>query len=240
MEGSERVARDGRGVRDAPVVPERRHVVSGTIAGVLVVIYVITAFTSPTGWTNTSASPGFVNLSLIPRLVSDEGELWRIVTASGLHLGVLDLAASLLTVLFIGMPLEDRFGRKRYLGLLFLGTVGAGAAVMLLAEGFSRTATATGASVALIGAALVVARRLRVNLWALGGLVVADVVVLWTQADDISLFAPLGGLVTGLAVAGVLVAVPSGPRRGRIQTAGLVGVFAVLVVLIVIGMIRTG
>lgn len=221
-----------------PPLPRRRWLVSTMVGLALPLLYVFTAATSAVGWTDASASPAFVSMSLIPRLVAD-GELWRLVTASGLHLGPLDLLASLLTVALIGTALEDRFGRKRYAALLALCAFGAGTAVILFAEPISRTATATGAGLGLLAAA-VVTRQVRLRWLSLLVVVVVDTVVLALESYDISLFAPVGGMVTGIVVSLVLVGIPHEVRQGRMQYVGLAVVFAVLVAVSGLGIALMG
>lgn len=208
-------------------LPRRRWLVSIVLLCVLPLFYIFTAVTSAVGWTDASASPAFVTFSLIPRLVA-EGEVWRLITASGLHLGPLDLLASLLTLALIGTALEDRFGRKRYAALLALCAFGAGAAVILFAEPISRTATATGVGVGLL-AASVLTREVTLRWPALVIVVAADVIALTVESNDISLYAPLGGLVTGMLVSGLLVRIPHEVRQGRMHYVGLAVVFVVLV-----------
>lgn len=216
-------------------LPRRRWLVSAVLCGVLPLFYIFTAATSAVGWTDASASPAFVSMSLIPALVAD-GEVWRLITAAGLHLGPLDLIASLLTVGLIGTALEDRFGRKRYAALLALCAFGAGAAVMVFAEPISRTATATGAGVGLLAAALCT-RQVRLRWPALVIVVAADALVLSLESYDISLFAPLGGLVTGAVVSWLLVGIPHEVRQGRMHYVGLAAVAAALVGVAALGIV---
>ncbi|KAF5466726.1 hypothetical protein F2P56_016630 [Juglans regia] len=81
------------------------------------------------------------------KLVVEEGEGWRLLSCMWLHAGVIHLVANMLSLLFIGIRLEQEFGFVR-VGILYLLSGFGGS---LLSALNSKTSISVGASGALFG-----------------------------------------------------------------------------------------
>ena len=88
--------------------------------------------------------------ALVPELVFQNGEWWRAIAANFLHYGWAHLAVNLLGLYTLGMFLEPRLGKIRY--LFCYATSGIGTMLCLLAAGHMAVG-ASGAIMGLVGAA---------------------------------------------------------------------------------------
>ncbi|CAL5353011.1 unnamed protein product [Camellia sinensis] len=79
--------------------------------------------------------------------VVEEHEVWRLLSCSWLHAGVLHVLANMVSLLFVGIRLEEEFGFVR-IGLLYIIS---GLGGSLLSALFIRTTISVGASGALFG-----------------------------------------------------------------------------------------
>lgn len=125
-----------------------------------------------------------------------EGEWWRLGTAMFLHYGLLHLGMNMLVLWFIGPPLEEYFGRWRYL-LVYLVCGLAGAAGALVWSPNALTVGASGAIWGIMGAALVLEAR---RIYVFGGQAMGLVVVngaLTFLIPGISIGGHVGGFIGG-------------------------------------------
>ncbi|MEJ7727580.1 MAG: rhomboid family intramembrane serine protease [Polyangiaceae bacterium] len=100
------------------------------------------------GWT----TPTFITYGgMIPELVIEEGQWWRLATACFMHLGIFHLGFNTVAIMQIGPSVEELFGRGRMLFFFMLTGVLAFAASALLQD--APTAGASGAIMGLIGVA---------------------------------------------------------------------------------------
>ena len=162
-------------------------------------------------------------------LVAD-GEVWRLVTSGFLHAGPLHLAFNMIALWVLGRDLELVLGRLRY-GLLYgVSLLGGSTAVTLLGEPDRPVLGASGAVFGLMGALVIVLRRLRLSPGPALTTIVINVVLTFT-IPGLSVLGHLGGLVTGLAVAAALVHGParSRPRAGLLAVGGIAALLVVLV-----------
>ncbi|CAN6973829.1 unnamed protein product [Brassica oleracea var. botrytis] len=79
--------------------------------------------------------------------VVEEHEAWRLFTCIWLHVGVIHLVANMISLLFVGIRLEQQFGFVR-IGVIYV-TSGVGGSV--LSSLFIRNGVSVGASGALFG-----------------------------------------------------------------------------------------
>jgi membrane associated rhomboid family serine protease len=124
------------------------------------------------------------------------GEWWRLLSSAFLHYGPVHLAMNMLSVWWIGRPLEDWLGPARYV-LLYLVAGLAGSAGALLFSPDKVTVGASGAIFGILGAALVLERQ---QTYVLGGSAITLLVVnlAFTFAvPGISIGGHLGGLAGG-------------------------------------------
>ena len=158
-------------------------------------------------------------------------EPWRAVTAAFLHLPEmpLHLGVNMLVLWQIGPYLEGLLGRARFLALYLISAIGGSAGVLLLAP-TPRTIVRTSAEAAeYAGWATPVLNR---SLGRSSGAMYAVVAINMAFGffyPGISWQGHLGGLITGVAVAGVFALLAHGTRR-RWQWPG-----AALVLIVIVG-----
>lgn len=160
-------------------------------------------------------------------------EPWRLVTAAFLHSPSMPLHIlfNMYALWLTGPYLEALLGRVRFLALYLVCALGGSIGYLALVSPYSDgwlagTVGASGAVFGLFGAFFVVQRRMNRD----AGQIVAVVAVNFAigfLVPNIAWQAHLGGLVTGVVVAAVLVYAPR-QRRSQLQLAGLAGVVVVL------------
>jgi len=226
-----RTTRTARTLGGGPLRASATPVVTATLVGVNVVVFLLTALSAGSAWDNV-ASPWVDATWLVPADVA-AGQWWRLITAGFLHAGPLHLLLNMIALWVLGRDLEVVLGRLRYALLYGVSLLGSSTAVVLLGAPNLPVVGASGAVFGLMGALLVVLRRLQLSLGP--ALVVIGInVVLTFSIDGLSRLGHLGGLATGLVVAAALV---HGPARSRPRT-GLLAVGAIALVLVVLVAIR--
>ena len=145
--------------------------------------------------------------------VSD-GEWYRVLTSAFVHAKPnplpVHIGFNMLSLWWIGAPLEQRLGRIRYFALYVISALGASAAVLVIAPG-SLTIGASGAIFGLFGATAVYMRRMRYDMRPVLILLGLNILFSFTWAN-VSWQGHLGGLLTGTVLAiGMLYA----PRERR-------------------------
>ncbi|WP_046319020.1 rhomboid family intramembrane serine protease [Mycobacterium sp. UM_Kg1] len=159
-----------------------------------------------------------------------EGQTYRLLTSAFLHYGAMHLLLNMWALYVVGPALEGSLGRARYLALYLLSALGGSVTVYLLAPLTSATAGASGAIFGLFGAALIIGRRLNVDVGWIGALIVINLVFTFT-VPRISWQGHVGGLITGLVIA-CAYAYPPTAHRPRIQAAAGLALLALFVALI--------
>jgi membrane associated rhomboid family serine protease len=221
-----RTARQGTTVAGA--APVGRSVVVPALIAINAAVFVLTAVQAGNPMYNT-LSALFRELSLVPGFVH-EGEWWRVITSGFLHIGPIHLVFNMLALWMLGRDLEIVLGRGRFLALYLVSMLGGAAAVMLFYAPDAQVAGASGAVFGLMGALVVVLRRLRAPAGQVFGIIGLNVLIS-VVIPGISLIGHLGGLVVGAAATAALVYAP--PRhRTVVQVAALGGLAVVLVLLI--------
>ncbi|MEJ2886756.1 rhomboid family intramembrane serine protease [Actinomycetospora aeridis] len=221
-----------RGVGGGRQRTDARPVVTTTLVAVNLVVFVLTALSAGSVWENY-ASPWVEATWLVPDDVA-AGQWWRLVTAGFLHIGPLHVAFNMVALWVLGRDLELVLGRLRFSLLYGVSLLGGSVAVVLFGDPSRPVAGASGAVFGLMGALLVVLRRLQLNQGP-ALLTIGINVVLSFTIPGLSLLGHLGGLVTGVLVAAVLV---HGPARSR-PAAGLLAVGGIVVVLVVLVAVRS-
>ncbi|WP_405439493.1 rhomboid family intramembrane serine protease [Streptomyces avidinii] len=148
------------------------------------------------------------------------GEYHRLLTSMFLHAQWWHIIGNMIALWVIGGPLEAALGRVRYLAVFLLSGLGGSALVYLLSEPYVRTLGASGAVFGLLGATVVLAKRLRYEMRPVIVMVVLMLVLTFVPlggALTVSWQAHVGGLVTG-ALVGLGMLVPtSGRHRALVQ-----------------------
>jgi membrane associated rhomboid family serine protease len=173
-------------------------------------------------------------LTLWPPAVAG-GEYYRLITSAFLHYGLAHILFNMWALYVIGPPLERLLGRARYGALYGLSALGGSVLVFLIAPLNTATAGASGAVFGLFGATFVVARKLRLDVKWVVGLIVLNLAFTFVGplmgSGAISWQGHLGGLFTGGLVSAALVYAPRA-QRNLIQTSLAAGLLAVFLMLI--------
>ncbi|RNL83337.1 rhomboid family intramembrane serine protease [Halostreptopolyspora alba] len=162
------------------------------------------------------------------------GEWYRLLTSAFLHGGVGHLLLNGLALYIFGRPLEEALGHARYLALWVLSAMGGSVLSLLVMPLDHASVGASGAVFGLIGALVVMGRRMRVDvrfvLILLGLNLLISVMV-----PQISLIGHLGGLLSGLVLGAAYAYLPTGSAGGvspRVRTLTHIGVTAAFAVLL--------
>ncbi|MFG2027163.1 rhomboid family intramembrane serine protease [Streptomyces sp. NPDC048825] len=180
-----------------------------------------------------------LGLAYVPGLGSvegvAEGQWYRLATAMFLHGSVIHIAFNMLSLWWIGGPLEAALGRARYIALYAISGLAGSALTYLLAEPNQPSLGASGAIFGLFGATAILMRRLNYDMRPVIALLVINLIFTFGWSN-IAWEAHIGGLVGGVVIGYAMVHAPRG-RRALIQY----GVCAlVLVAVVVMTLIRTG
>lgn len=197
-------------------------------------VYLATGLQPPGTLRDPSNSSLFAYLQLFPFRVHD-GDYYKLLTSAFVHFDPLHIALNMLSLAIFGPPLERLLGRWRFSALYLLSALGGSALVYLSESPFTATAGASGAIFGLIGACLVLMRRLQLDPTWLIGTIVLNFVFTFSVAG-ISVLGHVGGFVAGVLCALALGGDPRSSRRvpARLQVAGLGAVLALVVVLVAV------
>jgi membrane associated rhomboid family serine protease len=196
--------------------------VTQTIIGLCVAAYLLQILPDSTVTENYKFAPVFAL-----------AEPWRLLTAAFLHSpsSPLHILFNMYALWMTGPYLEALFGRVRFLALYLLSALGGSVVYMLLAspenvnQWGAGTVGASGAVFGLFGAFFVVQRRLNRATGPLIAIIVINFALGFLPG--VAWQAHLGGLITGVLTAGVLVYAPK-ENRTAIQAAGLAVIAALL------------
>jgi membrane associated rhomboid family serine protease len=162
-----------------------------------------------------------------------EGQWYRLVTSMFLHGSVTHILFNMLSLWWIGGPLEAALGRARYLTLYFASGLAGSALTYLLAAPNQPSLGASGAIFGLFGATGVLMRRLRYDMRPLIILLVINLIFTFSPMFNIAWEAHVGGLVGGVLIGYAMVHAPR-ERRALIQYGMCVLVLAAVVIMTVI------
>ncbi|MER7181893.1 rhomboid family intramembrane serine protease [Streptomyces hyaluromycini] len=164
-----------------------------------------------------------------------QGQYYRMLTAMFLHdsSSPMHIVFNMLSLWWIGGPLEAALGRARYITLYFVSGLAGSALTYLLAAQNQPSLGASGAIFGLFGATAVLIRRLNYDMRPIIALLVINLI--FTFSGGIAWQAHIGGLVAGVITGYAMVHAPR-ERRNLIQygTCALV-----LVATVVITVVRT-
>ncbi|MGW1072172.1 rhomboid family intramembrane serine protease [Streptomyces sp. NPDC002537] len=155
-----------------------------------------------------------------------EGQWYRLLTSMFLHQAPMHIAFNMLSLWWLGPPLEAALGRARYLALYMLSGLGGAALTFLIADPTQPSLGASGAVFGLLGATAVLMRRLNYDMRPVVALLVLNLIFTFAWAN-IAWQAHIGGLVVGTAVAYGLV---HAPREKRVLVQRLTCGAALLVI----------
>ncbi|HET8559717.1 MAG TPA: rhomboid family intramembrane serine protease [Marmoricola sp.] len=154
-----------------------------------------------------------LNLHWVPGVA--DGAWWQLLTAVFTHVAIVHIGVNMLTLWFLGPPLEAMLGRARFVAVYLVSGLTGSTAVMLFSDPHSQTLGASGAIFGLLGALLVVAIKVRGNVQVLLFWLAVNLVFTFT-VSGISWQGHVGGLVGGMLLAGAMVYAPR-TRRALVQ-----------------------
>lgn len=163
-----------------------------------------------------------------------EGQWYRLLTAMFLHSSYMHIAFNMLSLWWIGGPLEAALGRARYLTLYLVSGLAGSALTYLLAAPNQPSLGASGAIFGLFGATAILMRRLKYDMRPVVILLVINLIITFGWGN-IAWEAHIGGLVGGLVIGYAMVHAPR-ERRALIQYGACA---LVLVAVLVVTVVRT-
>lgn len=147
-----------------------------------------------------------LNYGLAGIAITQFGEYYRFITAIFLHAGIIHILFNMLILWQIGSVIELSIGKLRYAGLYLACGLGGGVASVLFNDPLVLSVGASGAIFGLLGAYVVMAKRLNINHSQVLTLIFINLAIGFI-VPGIDWHAHVGGLLTGMAVASIL------PRR---------------------------
>lgn len=159
-------------------------------------------------------------------------EPWRMVTSVFVHSTslIFHVLLNMYTLWIFGQLLEGLLGRWRFLSLYLISGLGGSVGVLWLSDPRVGVVGASGAIFGLMGAFLVIQRRLGGQTTQLFVLLGINLVIGFVPGFNVAWQAHLGGLVTGALVGFIFVETRKRSQQA-LQVWLLVGVVAVLFVL---------
>ncbi|OAH11855.1 rhomboid family intramembrane serine protease [Streptomyces jeddahensis] len=233
--------RQGSGTGHAPAANQPRTIAGGTMAAdprmvtkILVAINLAVFVVQLSIGDRFTDRFSLIGRAYVPVLGSLEGiadgQWYRLLTAMFLHGGVVHIAFNMLSLWWIGGPLEAALGRARYIVLYAVSGLAGSALTYLIAAPNQPSLGASGAIFGLFGATAVLMRRMNYDMRPVIALLVINLVFTFTWAN-IAWEAHVGGLVGGVVVGYAMVHAPR-ERRTLIQSATCAVVLAVSLVMV--------
>lgn len=238
--------RTGSGTGHAPSASQPRTLAGGTVAAdprlltkVLIGLNLAVFLVQQAVGDRFTDRFDLIGRAYVPLLGSVEGvadgQWYRMLTAMFLHGSYVHILFNMLSLWWIGGPLEAALGRARYLALYFVSGLAGSALSYLLAAPNQPSLGASGAIFGLFGATAVLLRRLKYDMRPVVALLVINLIFTFNPAFNIAWQAHIGGLVAGVVVGYAMVHAPR-ERRALIQY----GVCAVVLALVVVAtLVRT-
>jgi membrane associated rhomboid family serine protease len=155
------------------------------------------------------------------------GEYYRLLTSAFLHGGVVHLLLNMYALYLFGPPVEAALGRVRFAALYLVAALGGSALSYAFANPVQPSLGASGAVFGLLGAFLVINRRLGRD--TSGVMVLLAIIFAYGfLVPRIDWRAHLGGLVVGALCAAVIAYAPTDRRRTAVHVLGLVAILLVV------------
>jgi membrane associated rhomboid family serine protease len=231
--------RGGSGTGHAPAAGRPRTLAGGTVAadprlvtkvliGINLAIYLVQLSVGD-AFTNRFTLFGDALLSGHMQGVA-EGQWYRMLTSMFLHSpsSYTHIIFNMLSLWWVGGPLEAALGRARYITLYFVSGLAGSAFTYLLAAPNQPSLGASGAIFGLFGATAVLMRRLNYDMRPVIALLVINLIFTFGWSN-IAWQAHIGGLVGGVVVGYAMVHAPR-ERRNLVQY----GVSALMLVAVVV------
>ncbi|MET8097471.1 rhomboid family intramembrane serine protease [Streptomyces sp. NPDC005236] len=217
--------RGGSGTGHAPTANQPRTLAGGTVAadprlvtkvliGLNLALYLVQVAVGD-AFTNNFDLFGRAWLSGEVQGVA-EGQWYRMLTSMFLHGSVMHILFNMVSLWWIGGPLEAALGRARYITLYFVSGLAGSALSYLLAGPDQPSLGASGAIFGLFGATAILMRRLNYDMRPVIGLLVVNLIISFSPGFNIAWQAHVGGLIGGVVVGYAMVHAPR-ERRNLVQ-----------------------
>ncbi|MEU3547036.1 rhomboid family intramembrane serine protease [Streptomyces longwoodensis] len=239
--------RSGSGTGHAPDASTPRTIAGGTVAAdprlvtkVLIGLCLAAYLVQQVVGASFTDRFQLIGSAIMPRLGTDhlegvaEGQWYRLLTSMFLHFGYLHVLSNMLSLWWVGGPLEAALGRVRYLAVYLLSGLAGGALTYVLAAPNQGSVGASGAIFGVFGAFAVLVRRQRYDMRPVIALLVINLIITFGWSG-IAWQAHVGGLVAGVLIGYGMLNAPRG-RRALVQY-GLCGL--VLAAVVVMTLLRT-
>jgi membrane associated rhomboid family serine protease len=158
-----------------------------------------------------------------------EGQWYLLFTSMFAHEAIWHIAFNMLSLWWLGGPLEAALGRVRYLALYLVSGLAGSALTYVLASPSSGSLGASGAIFGLFGATAVLMRRLQYDMRPIIALLVINLIFTFGWSN-IAWQAHIGGLVAGVVIGYGMVHAPR-ERRTLVQYGSCALVLAAVVVM---------
>jgi membrane associated rhomboid family serine protease len=160
-----------------------------------------------------------------------DGEYYRLLTSAFLHENLVHIALNMYALYLFGPPVEAALGRARFLVLYLVSAIGGSALSYAFANPAQASLGASGAVFGLLGAFLVINRRLGRDTSGVMVLLAINF-VFGLVAPRIDWRAHLGGLIAGVLCAAAFAYAPE-KKRAAVQVGGVAATaLAVLAVIV--------
>ena len=144
--------------------------------------------------------------AIVPSLIWEAGEYYRLFTAMFIHFGWQHLLFNVTGLLIFGTRIEQYYGKCAFLAIYLASGLIASIASLLFTRGFA--AGASGAVYGLVGAAFIYIRYLRRPMDMINSQVITIYIIMGLGMGfimpNIDYFGHIGGLVAGVLV-GLLI-----------------------------------
>ncbi|MGW5467474.1 rhomboid family intramembrane serine protease [Streptomyces chartreusis] len=235
--------RGGSGTGHAPSAAQPRTIAGGTVAGdPRLVTKILIGICLAVFLVQLSVGDRFTdNFTLVGRAYFPvlgevegvaEGQWYRMLTSMFLHGGYVHILFNVLSLWWIGGPLEAALGRARYITLYFVSGLAGSALTYLIADANQPSLGASGAIFGLFGATAVLMRRLQYDMRPIIALLVINLIFTFGWGN-IAWQAHIGGLVAGVVIGYAMVHAPR-ERRALVQYGTCALVLAVVVLMTVL------
>lgn len=201
--------------------------VTYALIAVNVAVFLATAVSGTTIGFGSGKSSLYGDFAAYPPAIAN-GEYYRMLTSMFLHYGLLHIVFNMYALMYVGPTLERLLGAVRFTGLYFVAGFGGSVLSYVAGSIVQQSAGASGAIFGLFGAFFIVIRQQRLDPRGIAGLIGINL-VLGFLIPNVDIYAHLGGLASGAAVAAALVYPPRGRSRTLVQVVGVLLVVALLV-----------
>jgi membrane associated rhomboid family serine protease len=181
-------------------VQQRPAFVTATIIGVCVAVYLVQI-----------SVPTFTARFWLLGTEVAGGQTYRLVTAAFLHGGLTHLLFNMWALWLFGQAVESHLGRARFVTVYLVSLVAGTTASYVFNSPETPSLGASGAIFGIVGAMIVLGRRMRMPLgWVVGFAVIN--IVFTVAVSNVDWHAHLGGLVGGGIVTAAMVYAPPAQR----------------------------